>query len=80
MGCHSLVSELRYTITYSVLGIDLGYAVVVQCLVRITWRLKSDTSFTAWYQSLGIRIPRELELGIHHHLVWFDVEFRYEIT
>ena len=21
----------------------------------------------AWYQSLGIRIPRELELGIHHH-------------
>ena len=23
---------------------------------------------TAWYQSLGIRIPRELELGIHHHL------------
>ena len=23
---------------------------------------------TAWYQSLGIRIPRELGLGIHHHL------------
>ena len=23
--------------------------------------------FTAWYQSLGIRIPRELGLGIHHH-------------
>ena len=22
---------------------------------------------TAWYQSLGIRIPRELGLGIHHH-------------
>ena len=22
---------------------------------------------TAWYQSLGIRIPRELRLGIHHH-------------
>ena len=22
----------------------------------------------AWYQSLGIRIPRELGLGIHHHL------------
>ena len=21
----------------------------------------------AWYQSLGIRIPRELGLGIHHH-------------
>ena len=23
---------------------------------------------TAWCQSLGIRIPRELGLGIHHHL------------
>ena len=23
---------------------------------------------TAWYQSFGIRIPRELGLGIHHHL------------
>ena len=22
---------------------------------------------TAWHQSLGIRIPRELGLGIHHH-------------
>ena len=22
---------------------------------------------TAWYQSLGIRIPRELGLSIHHH-------------
>ena len=24
---------------------------------------------TVWYQSLGIRIPRELGLGIHHHYV-----------
>ena len=23
---------------------------------------------TAWCQSLGIRMPRELGLGIHHHL------------
>ena len=23
---------------------------------------------TAWYQSLGIQIPREFGLGIHHHL------------
>ena len=23
---------------------------------------------TAWYRRLGIRIPRELGLGIHHHL------------
>ena len=22
---------------------------------------------TAWYQSLGIQIPRKLGLGIHHH-------------
>ena len=22
---------------------------------------------TAWYQSLGIRIPKELGLGLHHH-------------
>ena len=25
----------------------------------------------AWYQSLGIRIPRELGLGIHYHLGGF---------
>ena len=25
--------------------------------------MNSDTSFTAWYQSLGIRIPRELGFG-----------------
>ena len=41
----------------------LGYAIVIQCLVRITWFLISDTSFTAWYQSLGIRVPRELGFG-----------------
>ena len=29
LGRHSLVSELRYTITCSVLGMGLGYAVVV---------------------------------------------------
>ena len=39
---------------------------------------------TAWYQILGIRIPRELGLGIHHHLgglmksigVWKPREWR----
>ena len=35
---------------------------------------------TAWYQSLGIRIPRELEFGYPSPLEWFDVEFRFEIT
>ena len=29
LGCHSLVSELRYTITCSVLGMGLGYGVAV---------------------------------------------------
>ena len=29
LGRHSLVSELRYTITCSVLGMGLGYAIVV---------------------------------------------------
>ena len=36
------------------------------------WTL-GEWDVTTWYQSLGIRIPRELGLGIHHHLVWFDV-------
>ena len=29
LGCHSMVSELRYTITCSVLGMGLGYAVAI---------------------------------------------------
>ena len=29
---------------------------------------------TAWYQSLGIRIPRELEFGYPSPLRWFDVK------
>ena len=29
LGCHSMVSELRYTITCSVLGMGLGYGVAV---------------------------------------------------
>ena len=37
-------------------------------------------SVTAWYQSLGIRIPRELGFGYPSPLGCFDVEFRYEIT
>ena len=34
----------------------------------------------AWYQSLGIRIPRDLGFGYPSPLGWFDVKFRYEIT
>ena len=35
---------------------------------------------TTWYQSLGIRIPRELGFRQSSPLGWFDVRFRYEIT
>ena len=35
---------------------------------------------TAWYQSLGIRIPRELGFRYPSPLGWFDVEFRYMET
>ena len=31
---------------------------------------------TAWYQSVGIRIPRELGFGYPSPLGWFDVEYR----
>ena len=31
----------------------------------------------AWYQILGIRIPRELGFGYPSPLGWFDVEYRY---
>ena len=33
-----------------------------------TQRTPGNWGVIAWYQSLGIRIPRELGLGIHHHL------------
>ena len=32
---------------------------------------------TAWYQSLGIRIPRELGFGYPSPHGWFDEEYRY---
>ena len=35
---------------------------------------------TAWYQSLGIRIPRELEFGYPSPLGVVQCRFRYEIT
>ena len=35
---------------------------------------------TAWYQILGIRIPRELGFGYPSPLGWFDVEYRYMKT
>ena len=43
-------------------------------------RTPGDRGVTAWYQSLGIRIPRELGFGYPSPLGWFDVRFRYEIT
>ena len=35
---------------------------------------------TTWYQSLGIRIPRELGFGYPSPLGWLDVEYRYMKT
>ena len=35
---------------------------------------------TAWYLSLGIRIPREPWFGYPSPLGWFDVEYRYMQT
>ena len=35
---------------------------------------------TALYQSIGIRIPRELGFWYPSPLGWFDVKCRYEIT
>ena len=35
---------------------------------------------TAWYQSLGIRIPRELGFGYPSPHGWFDEEYRYMET
>ena len=35
---------------------------------------------TAWYQSLGIRIPRELGFGYPSPHGWFDEEHRYMET
>ena len=35
---------------------------------------------TAWYQSLGIRIPRELGFGYPSPLGWFDVSLGMRLT
>ena len=48
LGCHSLVSELRYTNTQGLRGIGLGHDIYGA----------SDTNVIAWYQSLRIRVPR----------------------
>ena len=43
-------------------------------------RTPRNWGVTAWYQSLGIRIPRERGFGYPSPLGWFDVKFRSEIT
>ena len=43
-------------------------------------RTPGNWGVTAWYQSLGIRIPRELRFGYPSPLEWFDVEYRYMET
>ena len=41
---------------------------LVFCGLTGSQRTPGIWDVTAWYQSLGIRIPMELGLGIHHHL------------
>ena len=43
-------------------------------------RTPGNWGVIAWYQSLGIRIPRELGFGYPSPLGWFDVEYRYMKT
>ena len=40
---------------------------LVFCGLTGSQRTPEFWGFTAWYQSLGIRIPKELGLGIHQH-------------
>ena len=48
--------------------------------LRGSQRTPGFRGVTAWYQSLGIRIPRELGFGYPSPLGWFDVEYRYMKT
>ena len=43
-------------------------------------RTPGNWGVTAWYKSLGIRIPRELGFGYLSPLGWLDVEYRYMET
>ena len=43
-------------------------------------RTPRDWGVTAWYQSLGIRIPRELGFGYPSPFGMVQCSFRYEIT
>ena len=61
---------------------DVGSPDIHECFRGLTGsqRTPGIWGITAWYQSLGIRIPRELGFGYPSPLWWFNVEFRYEIT
>ena len=43
-------------------------------------RTPANWGVIAWYQSLGIRIPRELRFGYPSPLWLFDVEYMYMKT
>ena len=61
---------------------NVGSPDIHECFRGLTdsqWTLRF-WGVTAWYQSLGIRIPREIGFGYPSPLGWFDVWFRYEIT
>ena len=60
---------------YPVLVRDVGSPDIHECFRGLTGsqRTPGIWGVTAWYQSLGIRIPRELEFGYPSPLGWFDV-------
>ena len=53
---------------------------LVFCGLTGSQRTPGNWGVTAWYQSLGIRIPRELGFGYPSPLGWFDVEYKYMKT
>ena len=61
---------------------NVGSTDIYECFRGLTGsqRTPGRWGVTAWYQILGIQIPRELGFGYPSPLGWFDVEFRYEIT
>ena len=61
---------------------NVGSPVIYECFRRLTGSQRTPRIWgvTAWYQSLGIRIPRELGFGNPSPLGVVRCKCRYEIT
>ena len=61
---------------------DVGSTDIHECFHWLTGsqRTPGRWGVTAWYQTLGIRIPRELDFGYPSPLGVVRCRFRYEIT